>query len=213
MKKSIVILLALALCLTLLVACGSDSKDPTPDQSAEGTQTPDVGDPTPDAGDPTPDAGDPTPADPSPTLGEPGTLDLLLLTVDYPASAEEGEDWMGDPIIKDRVGVYEISFVNEPSAESVAARRKELEEYNGAEGVNNYAEFEQEIDGAADVFCMKYNSVIWNKAHFLVAFPEPINERAGVEICVTARDGADKIDDVLALEAVKAILDSIKFKD
>ena len=191
MKKSIVFIIALMLILTFLAGCGGKSQKPSlqPNQSE-------------------------TESIPSsePAGGESETLDLKLLTIRYPASAEIGEDFYGDPIIKDKAAVYEFSFVNEVDAESLAERRNTMKEYANDEYVKDYAEFKQEIGGMTDVFCIKYNSIIWNEAYFSIAFPEPIENRAGIQICIKVRNTANKIDDVLAVKTVQDILNSIQFK-
>ena len=140
------------------------------------------------------------------------TIDIECFTVDYPANSEHELTWLDDNLIKDKDGRYEITFIIQYSTDRIGTVRQEMTAYSKDSEVKNYTEFTQTIDGMTDVFAMKYNSVIWNEARYSIAFPQPIEGCYGMQIQIKARDISYKIDTVLALPEVQAILDSIKFK-
>jgi len=206
LKRTIAALLMLILCVFLLVGCSRGSNDSGSNDGGSTSSSDNWGD---DDADETENA---SALEQDTDVGELATLDLYLLTVGYPSSAEVEDDWAGESLIKDKKGRYEISFGNYDDAGLLNGRRGELMEYKTDDNVTYFAEFEQKIGGMSDVFCIKFNSYIRNGAAYLVTFPKPIKERVGTQIEVKVWNTDYKIDDVLALASVQAILNSITFK-
>ena len=146
----------------------------------------------------------------STTSGDLTTVDVDVFTIGYPSNAELDEDWLGDMTIKDKADRYEISYVLYYSRDSLDSARNDMKDYEN--GTSDYTEFTQVIGGMTDVFAIKYNSIMWNEAKFSVAFKNPIDDYYGILFEITAMDTDNKIDDILALSEVQAILKSIQFK-
>lgn len=141
------------------------------------------------------------------------TVDFDAFTVDYPAGTYLDEDWTGDKVIKEDNGVFEVQFAQQGTADRVASVRTEMDAYLADPEAKGATVFERTIGGMSDVYCIKYDSIIRNEAIFSIAYPQPINGYAGVQLRVRANSIKNKIDDVLALPEVQAILDSIVFKN
>ena len=144
-------------------------------------------------------------------IGELTTLDLGYMTVGYPAGAELEDDWIWGQMIKDKNGRYSFNFTAEQNLNNINATREEWV-FANQNSTSNFTEFKQEIGGMTDVFCVKFNDVASGPtAHYSVAFPETADGVAGVKIRINSKADGLKIDDVLALPEVQAILESIRF--
>ena len=198
MKKLIALSLVLMLGMTMLDGCGGSN-----DGNAGNTPPP-----SGDSGNGNTDSGPGEKVE----VGELTILDLGYMTVGYPASAEPEDDWIWGKMIKDKNGRYSFDFASEQNRNNIDVTRDEWVVAN-QNSTSNFTEFEQEIGGMTDVFCVKYNDVAMGPtAHYSAAFAETVDGVAGVKIRINSKADGMKIDDVLALAEVQAILGSIQFK-
>ena len=198
MKKPIALLLVLLLGITMFAGCGGSNDgniDTTPPPAG------DLGNKNTDSE-----------PDETVEVGELSILDLDYMTVGYPASANLEDDWIWGKMIKDKNGRYSFDFATEQNRNNIDITRDEWV-FANQNSTSNFSEFEQEIGGMTDVFCVKYNDVATGPtAHYSVAFAQTVDGVAGVKIRINSKADGLKIDDVLALAEVQAILGSVNFK-
>jgi len=193
MKKIITLLFVFILGMTILAGCGENTGNTPP--------------PSSDSGNGNTDSGNSETVE----VGELTMLDLGYMTVGYPVSAEPEDDSLWGKMIRDKNGRYTIDFAAEQNRNNIDVTRDEWVTAN-QNSTSNFTTFEQEIGGMTDVFCVKFNDVAkGSTAHYSVAFAETADGVAGIKIRINSKADGMKIDNVLALAEVQAILESIKF--